>query len=60
VANSATDVNLQWTLSSIKQIAKPAKTGAKETVALDLSTVVKATSTKWMEKANGTTDANKF
>lgn len=41
-------------------MAKAAKAGAKETVALDLTTVVKATSVKWMEKANGSADADKF
>jgi hypothetical protein len=44
----------------MSQMAKAAKAGDKDTVAQDLTTVVTATSVKWMEKANGTTDANKF
>jgi hypothetical protein len=60
VYNPTTDIGVQWTLKNIKRIAKPAKVGAKETVALDLTTKVAATSLKWMEKANGTTDINKF
>jgi hypothetical protein len=41
-------------------MANPAKAGAKETTVMDLTTVVKATSVKWMEKANGSADADKF
>jgi len=41
-------------------MAKAAKAGDKDTIAQDLTTVVTATSVKWMEKANGSTDANKF
>jgi hypothetical protein len=40
-------------------MTKAAKAGAKET-SLDLTTAVKATSVEWMEKANGSADADKF
>ena len=41
-------------------MAKPAKAGDKETLVLDLTTVVNATAVRWMEKANGSADADKF
>jgi hypothetical protein len=60
LVTTLTDVYLEFTLQGMSQMAKAAKAGDKDTVAQDLTTVVTATSVKWMEKANGTTDANKF
>lgn len=40
-------------------MTKAAKAGDKET-SLDMTTKVTATSCKWMEKANGSADADKF
>lgn len=41
-------------------MTKPAKAGQADALVLNLTTVVKATSVRWMENANGSTDANKF
>lgn len=60
VANPTTDVTLEHTLESVKKWNQGTKAGDKNTLVLDLTTVVKATAQKWMEKANGSTDANKF
>jgi len=47
-------------LTGIQRWANAAKGKTLDTLAEDLSLVVKATTLQWLEKENGTTDANKF
>jgi len=60
VSELTADTYLNFTLKTIQQWANPAKAGDKEVAGADLTKVVNATSVKWIEKANGSTDANKF
>jgi hypothetical protein len=60
VADMTSDTYLNFTLKTIQQWANGTKAGDKEVAGADLTKVVNATSTRWIEKANGTTDANKF
>lgn len=46
-------------MKSIKRYAAPAKGKTADTAGMDLTTVVAGTTLKWLEKANGSTDADK-